>query len=259
MFYQSQYSLDADILKVEREIDFSFPTHLHNSFELITLIEGSMEVTVDKQKYRLEPGMACLIFPNQTHELYTPEHSLPFICIFSQKHVQAYNKKNQQKLPVSNLFYPDAFYLQKLINLDISDDPIAVKGLLYSLCAEFDRGMTYTQRKSDADYLLFKIFHFVETNFNRACTLTSLAEATSYHYVYLSKYFKQLTGISFTEYVNRYRINEACYLLKNAEQTVLKTAMDCGFESLRSFNRNFKAIVGISPSEYRDQNLPSLD
>ena len=251
MFYQSQHSLGADTLKIERNYNFSFPTHLHNSFELITLTSGSMEITVDGRTHLLTPSTACLIFPNQAHSLHTPDHSRHIICIFSQKHVHAYEKKVQGRIPTSNLFSPDPFYLKKLADPNVTDDPIAMKGLLYSICSEFDREMTYTERKSDEENLLFRIFRFVDANFSRDCTLASLAEATSYHYVYLSKYFKQVTGISFTEYVNRYRINEACYLLKNTDQTILQSAMDCGFDSLRSFNRNFKAIVGTSPSEYR--------
>ncbi|MBQ2735725.1 MAG: AraC family transcriptional regulator [Clostridia bacterium] len=254
MFYQSQHSLNANTLKLECESNFNFPPHLHNSFELITLTEGYMEITVDQRKYRLEPGSACLIFPNQVHSLYTPDRSRHFLCIFSQKHVQAYNKKVQQQLPASNIFRPDPFYLHKLTDHTITDNPIAVKGVLYSLCAEFDRETAYIQRQSDENNLLFKIFHFVEGNFNHDCTLTALANATSYHYVYLSKFFKQFTGISFTEYVTRYRVNESCYLLKNSGQTILQTAMDCGFDSLRSFNRNFKSTVGMTPSQYRDYN-----
>lgn len=251
MFYQSQHSLDADILKTEQESDFSFPIHLHNSFELITLTEGEMEVTVDRRTYLLRAGDACLIFPNQTHALRTLSHSRHFLCIFSQKYVQAYTKSVLQKIPTDNLFRPDPHDVDKLISGVAEDGLFAAKGVLYSLCATFHKGRDYTERKSDETDLLYKIFHFVEEGFHRKCTLQSLADGTAYHYVYLSKYFKQCTGISFTEYVNRYRINEACYLLKNAEQSILQTALDCGFESLRSFNRNFRDVIGMTPSEYR--------
>ena len=253
MFYQSQHSLGADILKTEREADFSFPTHLHNSFELITVTEGEMDVTVDQKSYLLQAGEACLIFPNQIHALQTRSHSRHFLCIFSQKYVQAYSKSVLQKIPTDNLFRPDPHDLDKLMNGDAETDLFSAKGILYSLCSAFHRERDYTERKSDENDLLFRIFHFVEEGFHLDCTLKALAEQTAYHYVYLSKYFKQCTGISFTEYVNRYRVNEACYLLKNAEQSILQTALDCGFESLRSFNRNFKTVIGMTPSEYREK------
>jgi len=46
-------------------------------------------------------------------------------------------------------------------------------------------------------------------------------------------------------------LSHACYLLKNTAQSVLQCALDSGYTSLRSFNRNFKAQFGISPSQYR--------
>ena len=56
----------------------------------------------------------------------------------------------------------------------------------------------------------------------------------------------------FTAYANRHRISKACYLLRTTDKTILECACDCGYTSLRSFNRNFKEHVGLSPKEYRD-------
>ncbi len=253
MFYQTQYSQGADTLKAEEAQDFSYPAHMHSSFEIITVTEGEMNVTVDGMPYTLRPGMACLVFPNQIHSLETKEHSRHFLCIFSSEYVKAYARTVAAHVPTSNLFAPDGFYLARLLSLPENTDPLFVKGLFYSLCAEFHRGATYVGRADAENDLIVRIFRFVETSFAADCTLEALSENLSYHYVYLSKYFKGYTGISFTQYVNRYRVNEACYLLKNTDKSVLQTALDCGFDSLRSFNRNFKNIVGISPTAYRER------
>ena len=253
MFYQSQHSFDADGVKFESNIDFNFPAHLHNSFEFITVTEGEMLMTVEKTAYSLKAGDCLLVFPNQVHELVTPRHSSHFLCIFSPKLVQAYSTFSMDRLPVSNLFKLEDFYVRKIIEKSNDFSLIQIKGLLYSICGEFDRAAEYRARGESKDELLAKIFGFVESNYNKKCSLTELSEYTSYHYVYLSKYFKTCTGIAFTDYVNRYRVNEACYLLRNnAKQTILKAAFDCGFDSLRTFNRNFKKVMGITPSEYQN-------
>ncbi len=252
MFYQSQNSLNTDHLKFEDGYDFNFPPHLHSSFELIKVTEGEMTVTVDKKVYTLRGNDALLIFPNQVHELITPDHSCHFLCIFSPMLVQAYNKVFLTKIPDNNLFELDEFYTRQLLELRDSEMSIMqIKGLLYSICGEFDKRAAYAAKDNDKEALIARIFHFVEMNYNKDCTLATLSADISYHYVYLSKYFKQSTGISFTDYVNRYRVNEACYILQNSNHTILKIAYDCGFDSLRSFNRNFKAVMGITPSEYR--------
>jgi AraC-like DNA-binding protein/quercetin dioxygenase-like cupin family protein len=252
MFYQSQHSFNADGVKFESNIDFNFPAHLHNNFEFVTVLEGEIIVTVDKNLYSLKAGDCLLVFPNQVHDFVTPEHSRHFLCIFSPKLVQAYSTMFTEKLPVSNMFKLDSYYTEKLMSLWENHSIIQIKGVLYSICGEFDRQAQYKRREEDKDELLSKIFTFVETNFAKECSLGDLSEYTSYHYVYLSKYFKSCTGISFTDYVNRYRVNEACYLLRNnVKQTILQTAYECGFDSLRTFNRNFKKVMGMTPSQYQ--------
>lgn len=253
MFYQTHTSLSANGVKLENGIDFSFPMHLHSSFELIVVTEGEMSVIVDGKEYILVQEEALLIFPNQVHELKTEEHSCHFLCIFSSKLVQAYNKCFLSKVPVCNKFHPDFFFVEMLASLKNTDNIMKVKGILYCLCGKFDETAEYVENNKGDDDLLSKIFRFVELNFNGNCSLAALSKNTSYHYVYLSKFFKQCTGISFTDYVNRYRISEGCYILQNSDQTILQTAYDCGFDSLRSFNRNFKSIMGVTPSEFKNK------
>lgn len=254
MFYQAQHSFNADGVKFESNIDYNFPAHLHNNFEFINVKSGEMNVTVDKVTYALKAGDSLLVFPNQVHEFVTPTHSSHSLCIFSPKLVQAYSVSFLDKLPVSNVFKLDDFYVDRLDELKDNYSIIAMKGILYSICGVFDKNAVYKNKGDDKDRLLSKIFTFVDMNFAGECSLSELAEFTSYHYVYLSKYFKSCVGISFTDYVNRYRINESCYILRNnPKQTILQTALDCGFDSLRTFNRNFKRIMGMTPSQYQDK------
>ncbi|MBQ7293944.1 MAG: AraC family transcriptional regulator [Clostridia bacterium] len=252
MFYQSQHSFDADGIKVESGMDFNFPAHLHSSFEFITVLDGNMIVTVDKTPYSLKKGDCVLVFPNQVHEFSTSEHSRHLLCIFSPKLVKAYSTVFKEKIPVNNMFKLKSFYIEAMKELCGDHSIIQTKGLLYSLCGEFDKNAEYKKREEDRDELLSKIFAFVEANYAKDCSLTDLAEHTSYHYVYLSKYFKGCIGISFTDYVNRYRVNEACYRLRNnSGETILQIAYDCGFDSLRTFNRNFRKFMNITPSDYQ--------
>ncbi|MBQ8689860.1 MAG: helix-turn-helix transcriptional regulator [Clostridia bacterium] len=75
--------------------------------------------------------------------------------------------------------------------------------------------------------------------------------AIGYNSSYLSRYFKEFTNMTFVSCVNRYRISRACYMLKNSDKTVLECAYECGYKSLRSFNRNFMLYVGVTPTDYR--------
>ena len=252
MFYESKHSLSPDLCKIRAGKNVSFPPHLHSSFEFITVTEGEMTVTVDNRPYDMTAGSALLIFPHQIHALKTPHTSRHILCIFSPHLVQAYSGVFLHSFPESNLFHLPAFCREALeIAAEEPTDILHIKGLLYSLCGAFDRTARYHQKPADREGLLTGIFRFIEVHFGDDCSLRALAMHTAYHYVYLSRYFKRCTGFSFTDYVNRYRVDEASYMLKNSDKSVLQIALDCGFESLRSFNRNFKAITGKTPSAYR--------
>ncbi len=251
MLYELKNTMYADELKIEENINFNFPLHMHGSFELVTVKTGELIITIDGVEYSVTPGRAVLIFPHQVHDFRVPHFAVHHLCIFSPNLVKVYSKACQKRLPKSNLFIPDAVYLSRLLSLS-PEDYLEAKGLLYCLCAQFDKDAEYTDKKGERNELLSHIFEFVEENYGRVCSLDALSQATSYHHVYLSKFFSRRTGISFSDYVKRYRINEACYALQNTEKTVLQIAYDCGFESLRSFNRNFKKIVGMTPVGYRN-------
>lgn len=254
MFYQSKNSLGSNLIRVEKGSDFSFPAHLHGNFELIAVLTGEMTVTVDKTQYILTDGDAVLVFPDQIHELHTTEHSEHILCIFSPQLIRAYSNVFLSKEPKSHFFRPEPFYLQTLFACLEGSNELQAKGLLYSLCAQFDAQAEYTDRKDHKENLLLRIFRFVEDHYRDECSLTALAAHTSYHKVYLSRYFKQSTGIAYTDYVNRYRVNEAAYGLRNSRKKVLEIALECGFDSLRSFNRNFKEIIGMTPNACRKKD-----
>ena len=66
-----------------------------------------------------------------------------------------------------------------------------------------------------------------------------------------SRYFRRHTGLPFVQYVNRMRINLACQLLMSADLSVTEICFQSGFNNLSNFNRQFLAIRGMTPSQFR--------
>lgn len=250
MFYEYNHLGSSDYLKIEKDRNFSFPPHLHQCFEIIILRAGQMKITVDGKLFSLEANEALLLFPNQIHALQS-EHSEHLLCIFSPKLVQAYATKLSDKIPQNNKFRPDSYLISALEHLAIDASVAEKKGVLYSLCAQFDKTATYLDKKTDSEKLLYRIFSFVEENFSEDCSLTRLANLTGYDYSYLSRHFKETIGISYKTYVIHYRLNHACYLMENTEESILQCAYNSGFGSLRNFNRCFKEHFNVTPSQYR--------
>ena len=87
-------------------------------------------------------------------------------------------------------------------------------------------------------------------------TLTQVARAVNSSTFYFCKVFKKATGINFTDFVSRIRIEKAKNLALNPNLRISEIAFEVGFQSLTHFNRVFKKITGLSPTEYRSQ-LPA--
>ena len=251
MFYESKNSSSTDLPRVEIGQDFTFPPHFHSSYELIVVTAGEMTVEVDKNQYNVAKGNAVLVFPNQAHSLTSVGRSEHVLCIFSPRVVKAFNNFVADKIPDNPVFKPDGFYVDRLATLYFDNSLIEAKGVLYSICAQFAKTAKYADRPQKNENLLMNIFAFVESNYAGDCSLDVLARATAYSSVYLSRYFKQYTGISYTDHVNRYRVNEAVYLINNTDKKFLEIAFECGFNSIRNFNRKFKEVTGTTPNEYR--------
>lgn len=250
MFYQNEHIGVPEYLTIEKNQNFSFPPHIHQCFEIIILREGQMNITIDNTLYKLHKGEAVLIFPNQVHALQSVE-SEHILCIFSPELVKAYSTKISHKLPQNNKFTLDQSMLTLFDSLSENTSEVFRKGVLYLICDAFDQNATYKRQNADEQTPLHKMFVFVENNYAEDCSLTVLADKLGYNYSYLSRYFKSIVGISFNTYVNNYRLNHACYLMKNTSSPIIQCAFDSGFVSLRSFNRNFKQQFHITPNEYR--------
>ncbi|MBO5883680.1 MAG: helix-turn-helix transcriptional regulator [Clostridia bacterium] len=254
MFYESFHSINANpSIIIESKLQ-GFPTHLHGNLEFITITEGEVTVNVDKKQYSVTPGTSVLVFPNQPHSFHIERGNEVFICIFSPHLVKAYFPLHNGKRPESNIFECPPSLIECLNELKNTQNILKIKSILYYLCSEFDKTRTYYDIHSDNNTVLSKIFSFVEDNYRKDCSLEHLSRHISYNKIYISKYFKKITGVSYTEYVNRYRINEATFLLKSSTHKILEIALECGFTSLRSFNRNFKDVIGMTPLEYRKMN-----
>lgn len=69
-----------------------------------------------------------------------------------------------------------------------------------------------------------------------------------------SRFFRRATGNTFTEFVNRIRINRACQLLRETERYIADISLEVGFNNMANFNRRFLDIKGLTPSDYRKQS-----
>ena len=103
----------------------------------------------------------------------------------------------------------------------------------------------------DGDLRLQKIYQYVNKNFKSGVSLSDLAEEMYVSTSTLSRFFKKQTGLYFSDYVNKIKCKYAVHELLYTHKNITKIAMDGGFSNASAFNKIFRDLYGVSPSEYR--------
>jgi AraC-like DNA-binding protein/ligand-binding sensor protein len=93
---------------------------------------------------------------------------------------------------------------------------------------------------------------FITENLGESLSLEQVAHAASMSPFYFCKVFKLATGLTFTDYVARARVEQTKHLLLNPQVRVSEAAYEAGFQSLSQFNRVFRRVEGQAPSTYRE-------
>jgi AraC-like DNA-binding protein len=107
-----------------------------------------------------------------------------------------------------------------------------------------------TQYKLKEQQRLKSVYAYIEAHYKKKIDILQMAELTHLTHAAFCRYFKKMTLMTFTEFVNQYRINQAKTLLL-ADNTVTEVCFACGFESLSYFNRIFKKVTGENPLTFK--------
>lgn len=256
VFYEIEHGIRNNHFLYERHIDHSFPLHMHRCYEMVLLLDGEMTIQVDQQEYHLQAGDLMLIKPHRIHSYHTKsgKHSECALCVFSGDLIAAITE-SLTKYRLSSPVLHDIPALHRDLFLDAQkyDDIAETKGFLYLLCSRFYKQLNTEEEGVFAsdNGLLRDMFIYIESNVDKPCTLHELAHELRYNEAYLSRMFHKSVGIPYSEYVRNIKINHACYLLRNTDESIFNIAMKCGYATQSSFYRSFKQLVGINPNEYR--------
>jgi len=101
--------------------------------------------------------------------------------------------------------------------------------------------------------VITKAKKFIEDHQTEDISLGDVAKAVNTSTFYFCKMFRKITGINFTDYLARLRVERAKNLLLNPNLRISEIAFEVGFQSLTHFNRVFKRVLGQSPTDYRLQ------
>ncbi len=233
-------------------IDYS--PHFHKNFELIYVISGQIFCHIDDKSGVLREGEFALCLSDEIHSLISDGDSRCWVGVFSGDHVHAFEKMVDNKTADGIGFTCRPEIKQLLLSYLISETapPIhLLKACLYAVCHEFEQQMTFRDKTEKRGILMRAMTDFIAQHYRQKIGLSDMAQKLGYNYHYLSKIFHKSFQMSFSEFLNQYRLDAALKMLIETDWDIADLALESGFQSIRSFNDYFKARIGMTPYQYR--------
>lgn len=139
--------------------------------------------------------------------------------------------------------------LSSIIGLLKILDILSVSENYTALCSEV---ITNSNSKNEKDRMA-RVISYLTNNFDQKIELEKVASIAYMTPNAFCRYFKKRTHKSFTQYLNEIRLRHACKLLIEGDLQISTVCYQSGFNTLTNFNRQFKALMNLTPSEYAEK------
>ena len=240
--------------------------HLHKEVEMAFVLSGQVKIMVEDHEFTVSGGELLCIRGSVLHEYMQKKQEADIVKIkfmkewllpsffrpmqkeaYQQLYSQVFKVRAEQAVrdAIESMLhcalpkYKEYFYYGKLVELTafLLSTPEAIRE---SLPVSIEN-LRYME----------SALEYMQDNCYGRLTLKMLADHLGLTESYCSKYIKKNAGISFVEYLNAIRVNNAQRLLIYTDYNITEIVEQTGFLSVQTFNRVFKQQTGQSPTEYR--------
>ncbi len=254
-----------------------FPIHWHEEIELLLILEGDFYMHCQQELVRAQKGDVVIINPNEIHHVQSDSPYTAYYCmvidplfirsafmdtIELEYLTPLWSSKLQFNhhctTPIISKIMEDLipFYQNKPIGYELF-----VKGCVLQIFSYLFRyEVMPNQRESDillprkqTDYVK-QCLQYIHRHYMDSLSLDVLSEHLHISPFYLSHLFKEATGTSINRYLNEFRIKRSAHMLRTTTSSIADIAEQCGFEYAHYFSRQFKQIMGVSPSLFRQDS-----
>lgn len=265
------------ILQEDRGRTFYEKLHQHEEIQLSYIVAGKGTFIVGDTIRDYQSGDVLLFGSNVPHVLKSDpendedsymisvffthdsfgEHFFNLPKLQEVKHLlndASFGIKFQENQAVLKLLF-EAVLIQKTIKrFAIFFEMLAiVTESKYETVSSFINTKNYTD---DEGKRMSAVFEFVMNHFDQKIVLEEIATIANMTPNAFCKYFKQRTNKTFFKFLTEVRIENACKFLGNQQQvSIADVAYNCGFFNISNFNRKFKEIKGVTPTEFRKNVL----
>lgn len=252
--------------------------HFHEFLEMLYLLDGNMNIWLNDKLYKFEQGELIIINSNETHRLssnssesrylvikFTPkllctfqqtpketQYILPFLAEQSEQ-PRVYSKEFVESSNISELLF-DAIreWNQKDIGFELAlkADVLKIIRRVVGFLSEQGINVRVSVAGGNIQQMISGILEYINENFS-FISEKDVADYFSISYSYFSRSFKQIMNMSFKEYINYLKINEAQKLLITSGKSITEISAELGFSSSSHFINVFKKYKDCSPKQYK--------
>lgn len=258
--------------------------HQHDCFELAYITEGNATQILADTIEHVEKGAYFIIDKNSSHQ-YTNCQNLELInCLFQADIIDAslancgsfdelmricmirFYKQFVGLSATNRVFYDEDGRILRLLKEMLEEDNNRIWGYQELFRGKLLEILIITMRKvlklhheipiekiTDSAIIREAIRYF-GAHYDDKALLRNFCEKFHYDSAYISRRFKQETGLTASEYIKKIRIEKACNLLAGSKHTVREISQLVGYDDLAYFNQLFHKTLGMTPSEYRKQS-----
>lgn len=259
--------------------------HRHAFFEMVYVLDGHAEISINDEKMNMITGDICIIAPEVPHtlEVFNDNSIVLDILIRKSTFKETFTSQISEDSILSQ-FFTRIFYSDNKNSYIVfhTEDDAMLNNLLDYLIweglnpSEYSTNIMDNMLKSIFCYLLknhkdnsqvsktlttsstdvVTILSYIQQNY-ATVSLQSLADHFNYSTSHLSRLIKKHTGTTFAKILQDIKLKKGCSLLENSNLPIKDISEIIGYESVEYFTRIFKQVYKITPSEYRQSKAHS--
>lgn len=234
----------------------------HPHMEIFYVTSGTTEVNVEGVRFLMKEGDILFIFPYLVHEykfnptvrgiliMFTPAACSKFEeILISRKPVTPYKEGGGRAHHA--LF-------SRLIELSETDSAIAmetIRSYISSIVGELLMALELTPTKAGDFNTTQKLLNYCSSHFRERITIKTVSANLFITENHITRIFSTKLGMSFRDYINKLRIDEAINCLRHSDMKITDVMYECGFTNQSTFNRVFYQMCGTTPKEYRAKHM----
>lgn len=238
--------------------------HFHDAIEIIFTTAGSGTAVCNGEKYRHTAGSVFFAAKNEIHYFTDRSDDIKGLVVDIEPQILFGNASIfRDSIPLSHMWQDPAmehplwdivnFMCRNIKNrqcLFKQDTQTALVSALLTLLAD----CVELEKATQSNATITQILNYCQEHFAEPLSLEILSKELHLSLSHISRIFSHKLRISFSDYLNSLRLNEAIRIMNTSKVTVTKVAALAGFPTIRTFNRVFMEKYGITPSQYRKTN-----